>query len=164
MDFLHGRATNQCSKETLSKVLMLGILYIRDPNVDHGTRDPLNKVIITIQRTLHKTLAHSWLAPLPLLPSTCVLPPSSILDVINSSPVQSNGIYSSHTPGPVLFCAMAYFKLHSYAATLRNNGMSLARSVFSPERMLLNVISGFGDGYLTDIPWETLPFYRAFMK
>jgi len=143
---------------------MLGILYIWDPNVDQGTSDPLNMAMITIQRTLNKTPVHSWLAPLPLLPSTRVLPPSSILDVINSSPVQSNGLCSSHAPGPVLFCAMDSFKSHSYAAAPRNNGLNLARSVFLLERTLLNVISGVGEGYLTEIPWESLPFYRAFMK
>ena len=164
MDFLHGRETNQCSKETLSKVLMLGILYIRDPNVDHGTSDPLNMAMITIQRMIHKTPAHSWLAPPSLLPSTRVLPHSSVLDIINSTPVQSNGLCSSHALGPILFCEMASFRLHSYAAAPRNNGMNLARSVFSLERTLLNVISGVGEGYLIEILWESLHFCRAFVK
>ena len=117
-----------------------------------------------IQRTLIKIPTHSWLAPLPLMPSTHVVLPSSILDVINSSLVQSNGICSSHAPSPVLFCAMASFRPHSYAAAPRNNGLNLARSVFSPERTLLNVILGVGEGYLTEIPWESLTFCGAFMK
>ena len=28
----------------------------------------------------------------------------------------------------------------------------------------MNVISGVGEGYLTEIPWESLTFCRAFMK
>ena len=164
MDFSQKKASNQCSNVTISKVLMLGILYIWDPNVDQGTSDPLNMAMITIQRTLMKTPAHSWLAPLPLMPSMRVLPSSSILYVINSSPVQSNGICSSHAPSPVLFGAMAPLRPHPFAVAPRNNDLTLAHSIFSSERILLNVILGVGDGYLSEIPWESLPFCRAFMK
>ena len=34
----------------------------------------------------------------------------------------------------------------------------------SPERVLLNVIAGVGEGWLQDIPWEALPLTRSFVK
>ena len=118
----------------------------------------------TKQGTFIKTPAHIWLAPPPPIPSPRVLLLSSILDDINSSYVLRYCYSSSHAPGPIIFHVMASLRLHSHSATSWNNGLILACSILSPERTLLNVISGVDDGFLQDIPWESLPFCRLFVK
>ena len=45
-----------------------------------------------------------------------------------------------------------------------NSGLIFARSAFSLERSLLDVITGVDEGVLQEIPWESLPLTRVFVK
>ena len=36
--------------------------------------------------------------------------------------------------------------------------------MFSPERILLDIISGVDEGIIQGIPWESLPLTRVFIK
>ena len=116
--------------------------------MNYVIRGSFTMAMTTKKGAFIKTPAHIWLLPPLPMPLSHVLLLSSILDDINSSPVLSYCHCSSHAPGPVLFHTMASLRLHSHSAAPWNSGLILARSVFSTERTLLNVILGVEEGFL----------------
>ena len=76
------------------------------------------------------------------------LPLSSFPEVLNSYLLHSNCCSSSHAPSPINICIMASFGLHSHPPASSNSGLLFSCSTFSPERTLLDVISGVDEGVL----------------
>ena len=85
----------------------------------------------------HPTISHADVTWFPL---------SSILDVLNSHLLQRKGCSSSHAPGPFNPHNMASSRLHSHPQVSLDSGLILARSAFSPERALLDVITSIDEG------------------
>ena len=69
-------------------------------------------------------------------------PLSSILDILNSHLLQHKCCFSLHAPGPLNPRNMASSRILSHPQVSLDSGLIFARSAFSPERTLLDVITG----------------------
>ena len=70
--------------------------------------------------------------------------------------------YTSHASGLFALSTMSYPRSLPHPHFTLGNGS--VRYVISPERILLDVIAGVDEGVLQEIPWETVPLTRVFVK
>ena len=109
--------------------------------------------------THHPITPHSSAAWLPLCTGL-----SSILEGFITHLPRLNCSCNSHAPGLFILLNMSSPRSLPHPQPPFGNGVHFVCYVISSERILLDIISGVDEGILQEIPWESLPLTRVFVK
>ena len=107
--------------------------------------------------TCSLTPSHSPVVCLPIYTRL-----SSIPEGFNSHLPLRNYSCTSHALGLIVLLNMSSPRSLPHPHSPLGNGS--VHYVISPERILLDVITGVDEGIMQEIPWESLPLTRVFVK
>ena len=109
--------------------------------------------------THHPIPPHSSATWLPLY-----IDLSSILECFITHLPRLNCSCNSHTLGLFVLLNMSSPRSLPHPHSPYGNDVHSVRYVISSERILLDIITGVDEGILQEIPWESLPLTRVFVK